>query len=119
MSNTSVHDALSDFRAFSRAAGMKLHVFNGYSYTIETIVEAGREARPSFRCQCAPMSTCTPPRLVESLGSSISRQVLTMLGIFINSCSFAVWRGLVFALGFLISARFLYFYLTGWGGGHG
>ncbi len=41
LSNTEIPDAPSGFRAFSRSAAMKLIVFNDYSYTLETIIQAG------------------------------------------------------------------------------
>ena len=42
-SRTTISDAASGFRAFSRDAAMRLHVFNSYTYTLETIIQAGQK----------------------------------------------------------------------------
>src|SRR5205085_3680669 len=42
-SGTSIADAPSGFRAMSRDAAMQLNVFSHYTYTLETIIQAGQK----------------------------------------------------------------------------
>ncbi len=55
---TNVVDAPSGFRAIARSAAKRLHVFNRYTYTIETIIQAGHLKSPFFVSQSAPMMRC-------------------------------------------------------------
>ncbi len=48
-SNTDIPDAPSGFRALSREAAMHINVVNDYTYTLETIVQAGRQRIPITR----------------------------------------------------------------------
>lgn len=121
VSKTSVSDAPSGFRAISREAAMKLHVFNDYSYTIETIVQAGQKGMAIESVAIRTNDDLRPSRLVKNLWSYIGRQLLTMVRIFITYNPFrffAVNGAIVFLAGFLISLRFVYFYITEGGRGH-
>jgi hypothetical protein len=55
VSNTDVADAPSGFRAMSRRAAQQIHVFSDYTYTLETIIQAGQKASRSSRCRFASM----------------------------------------------------------------
>ncbi len=120
ISQTEVRDAPSGFRAFSREAAMKIHVFNEYSYTIETIIQAGQKGMAIVSVPIRTNEDLRPSRLVKSLGSYIGRQVLTMFRIFVTYRPFRFFaaNGLViFFVGLLISLRFVYFYVTQGGQG--
>jgi glycosyltransferase involved in cell wall biosynthesis len=119
-SRTSVPDAPSGFRAFSRNAAMRLHVFSEYSYTLETIIQAGQKgmAITSVAVRTNPYSR--PSRLFTSIPAYLNRQVMTIVRIFMTYRPFRFFAGpgmFLFIAGFAISLRFLYFYLTV--GGHG
>lgn len=121
ISGTDVEDAPSGFRALSREAAKRMHVFNEYTYTIETIIQAGQKAMAITSVPIRTNKQLRPSRLVRSLPGYLGRQLLTMLRIFVTYKPFrffAICGGLVFTLGFLIGARFLYFFATGQGGGH-
>ncbi|MEG4440185.1 glycosyltransferase family 2 protein [Microcoleus sp. AT9_B5] len=81
-SNTDIPDAPSGFRAFSRKAVMQLNVFNDYTYTIETIIQAGQQgiAITSVPIQTNP--ALRPSRLVRSNWSYVVRSFFTILRIF-------------------------------------
>ncbi len=121
VSQTNIEDAPSGFRAMSREAAMKLHVFNEYTYTIETIIQAGQKG---MAIKSVPIRTNTqvrPSRLVGSLTGYMGRQLLTMVRIFMTYKPFRFFTALggsAFLAGFLIGLRFLYFYMTGGGSGH-
>lgn len=121
VSGTDIPDAPSGFRAISRAAAMQLHVFNDYSYTLETIIQAGRKGMAIVSVPVRTNDPLRPSRLMTSLPAYLRRQVLTILRIFMTYKPFFFFAmpGLAaFVIGMLIGARFLYFYLTGDGAGH-
>ena len=114
-SSTSVPDAPSGFRAFTRNAAMRVHVFSEYSYTLETIIQAGQKgmAITSVGVRTNPFSR--PSRLFNSIPSYLNRQVTTIVRIFMTYRPFRFFAGpgiFLFIAGFAIGLRFLYFYLT-------
>jgi glycosyltransferase involved in cell wall biosynthesis len=121
VSGTSVRDAPSGFRAMSRQAAMQLHVFNDYSYTLETIIQAGRKGMAVVSVPIATNEELRPSRLFSSLWDYISRQLLIIFRIFVTYnpfIFFAVPGTISFGIGFLIGLRFLVDYLTTGGLGH-
>lgn len=121
ISSTGVRDAPSGFRAISREAAMQLHVFNEYSYTLETIIQAGRKGMAITSVPVRTNADLRPSRLFQSPGEYVRRQVVTMLRIFVtyNPFVFFALPGVVsFSAGLLLGLRFVYFYLTGDGSGH-
>lgn len=121
VSGTRVGDTTSGFRAFSRDAAMQLHVFNEYTYTLETIIQAGLKGMAVASVEIEVNPDLRPSRLVESIPSYVRRQLLTIIRIFVVYKPFATFAGTgaaTFSVGFLIGLRFLYFYVTGDGTGH-
>jgi glycosyltransferase involved in cell wall biosynthesis len=120
-SKTDIPDAPSGFRAMSRDAAMRLHVFNEYTYTLETIVQAGQKGMVVTSVPIRTNKDLRPSRLVTSIPDYIRHQVLTLLRIFMTYQPFrffAVPGIALFSLGMLIGLRFLYFYVTRAGAGH-
>ncbi|MEE8575397.1 MAG: glycosyltransferase family 2 protein, partial [Thermodesulfobacteriota bacterium] len=120
-SGTDIPDAPSGFRAISRAAAMRLNVFNKYTYTLETIIQAGQKGMSITSVPIRVNKDLRPSRLVKSIPNYIRRSTLTIVRIFMTykPLKFFVLLGVVlFVPGFLIGLRFIYFYLTGSGGGH-
>ncbi len=98
-SNTSVADAPSGFRAFTRDAAQRLNVFSSYTYTLETIIQAGHS---NIRVVSVPIRTnpdLRPSRLVKSIGRYVWRSSTTIVRIF------ATYKPLTFF--WLIAAFFL------------
>ena len=120
-SSTSVPDAPSGFRAFSKSAAMRLHVFNEHTYTLETIIQAGQK---SMAVETVPVRThapTRPSRLIRSTPSYIRRSATTILRIFMTYRPFrffAVPGALLWTVGLSLGLRFLYYYWTGDGAGH-
>lgn len=121
VSGTDVEDAPSGFRAVSRDAAMRLHVFNDYTYTLETIIQAGRKNMVVLSVPVGVNADLRPSRLVKSIPSYIKKSILTMIRIFAVYRPFRFFMGIgatVFCLGFLVGLRFLVYYIGGDGGGH-
>lgn len=120
-SNTEVPDAPSGFRAMSRACALRLNVLSEYTYTIETIIQAGRAGMAIESVPVRVNEDLRPSRLVKSIASYVRRSLFTIARIFMTykPMRFFMIPGLVIgSLGFLVGVRFLYFYATGQGQGH-
>ena len=120
VSNTNIPDAPSGFRAISRDAALKLNVFNSYTYTLETIIQAGRKEMAITSVPITVNEDLRPSKLVRSIPSYIKKSIVTIFRIFIvyEPFRFFIRIGLfLFAGGFAIGIRFLYYYLSGFGQG--
>jgi glycosyltransferase involved in cell wall biosynthesis len=121
VSGTDIEDAPSGFRAISRGAAKKLMVFNEYTYTLETIIQAGQKNIPICSVPVGTNEDIRPSRLVKSLPSYVAKSFTTIVRIFVvyRPFRFFMTAGVViFSVGLLIGFRFLWFYLSGEGGGH-
>ena len=78
-SKTSIPDAPSGFRAYSRKAAMRVNVHNEYTYTLETIVQAGRNKMAITSVPVHTNPELRKSRLMNSTGSYIKKSVLTIL----------------------------------------
>jgi len=120
-SSTDIPDAPSGFRAISKEAARKLNVFNNYTYTLETIIQAGQKNISVTWVPIRTNESLRPSRLVKSILSYVRKSVFTILRIFViyNPFRFFIFIGTVlFTLGALIGARFLWYFFSGQGGGH-
>jgi hypothetical protein len=120
-SNTDVQDAPSGFRALSRQAAMRLSVFTEYTYTLETIIQAGQNGLAIASVPIKTNGYLRPSRLVKSIPRYILKSVMTIIRIFMTyrPLQFFAFFGVVFFLsGLIVSLRFVYFYFTGNGAGH-
>lgn len=121
ISGTEVKDAPSGFRAISRHAAQQLMVFNDYTYTLETIIQAGQKNMQVVDVPVRVNDDLRPSRLVKSISAYIKRSIFTMVRVFViyqPARVFGAAATTMFSLGFLIGMRFLYFWLTGSGEGH-
>jgi glycosyltransferase involved in cell wall biosynthesis len=120
-SKTDVADAPSGFRAMSRDCAMRLNVFNAYTYTLETIIQAGLS---NLRVVSVPIRTnadLRPSRLVKSIPSYVRRSLLTILRVLMIYRPLKIYLaagGAIALLGMLAGLRYLYFFLAGEGAGH-
>ena len=120
-SRTSVPDAPSGFRAISRDAALRLYVFNDYTYTLETIIQAGRNGIPISSVPIRVNRTERPSRLVKSIPAYIRRSILTIFRIFIlyKPLRFFLILGSVLMIpGLIVSGRFLLYFFKDGGEGH-
>jgi len=121
LSKTDIPDAPSGFRAFSRDAAMRLHVFGDYTYTLETIIQAGQQNMNIISVPVRVNEDLRESRLVKSVPRYVFKSFQSIVRIFIVYRPFRFFMSLgllLFGAGFLVGARFLWFYLTGSGEGH-
>lgn len=116
MSGTDITDAPSGFRAFSAEAAMRLNVFSDYTYTLETIIEAGQRG---ISIMSVPVRTNEPlreSRLIKSIPSYIWRSIVTIMRIFLYYRplkTFTILGSIPFTVGFLLGVRYLIFFFEG------
>lgn len=80
-SGTDVADAPSGFRAMSREAALQLNVFSRYTYTLETIIQAGQKNIPILSVPVRTNAELRPSRLVKSMRDYVNRSILTIFRI--------------------------------------
>ena len=121
LSSTNVEDAPSGFRAFSKAAALKLNVFDNYTYTMETLIQAGAKG---LKVVSVPIGVNPPTRkskLVKNIFDYVFKSMKTTIRMFIVYRPFrffAFISGMCAIMGALIVLRFLYYYSQGFGNGH-
>ncbi|MDE7310225.1 MAG: glycosyltransferase family 2 protein [Eubacterium sp.] len=120
-SNTNIPDAPSGFRAYSREAAMRLNVTNEYTYTLETIVQAGRERIAMDSVLVHTNAELRPSRLFGSMFGYVKKSVLTIIRAFIMYKPlqfFTVMGSVPFLSGIGVGVRFLVYMCLGQAGGH-
>lgn len=120
-SKTDIPDAPSGFRAYSREAAMRLNVTNEYTYTLETIVQAGRERIPMESVPIRTNAELRPSRLFSSMFGYVKKSMLTIIRAYAayKPLAFFTFIGSIpFSIGLLIGIRFLVFMAMGQSGGH-
>jgi glycosyltransferase involved in cell wall biosynthesis len=115
-SNADVDDATSGFRAFSREAVLRLNIFDGYTYTLESIIQAGRSG---IRVVSVPISVngkTRPSRLVRSIPRYVGRSsisILRSLFIYRPGQIFLILGSVPMVFGAFLLARWLILYFGG------
>lgn len=116
-----IPDAASGFRALTREAALRTLVLSNYSYTLETLIQAGAQ---HMKVEYVPIRTnapTRPSRLMHHLPDYLSNSATTIvrayafyrpLRVFVMAGALAIFAGL------LLGLRFLYFYVIGQGDGH-
>ena len=120
-SGTTVPDAPSGFRAIHRDAAIQLNVFNRYTYTLETIIQAGRRNIPITSVPIRVNGDLRPSRLVKSIPSYVRRSLITVVRIFVVYSPlrfFSVCAAVVATPGLIGIVRFLFHYWMGEGSGN-
>ena len=120
-SGTDIPDAPSGFRAISRTAAQRLMVFNDYTYTLETIIQAGQKNMAIASVPVRINGDLRPSRLVKSIPSYIQRSIVTIIRIFVVYRPFrffATIGAVLFGVGVFIGLRFVWKWLGGEGEGH-
>ena len=120
-SQTEIPDAPSGFRALSRDAAMKIVVFSNYTYTLETIIQAGQKNMAITSVPVSVNEELRPSRLVSSVFGYVWRSIATIIRIFVIYRPFRFFGSIglfLFCIGFLVGLRFIYFFVTGDGQGH-
>ena len=121
VSDTRVPDTTSGFRAYTREAALRMNIVSEFTYTLESIIQAGKKRMAIAHVPIRSNARTRPSRLFDSVWVYIKRSVSTIVRIYTMYQPFKVFTtiGLVtFTAGFAISLRFLYFYLNNDGSGH-
>ncbi len=120
-SDTGVVDATSGFRAMSREAAMRLNVFSSYTYTLETIIQAGKKGLVVASVPVETNEKKRESRLIGSMWRYVLRSAATILRIFLmyEPLKVFTWLSLLPAFAsLLLFVRYLYFFSIGEGAGH-
>lgn len=121
VSSTKIEDATSGFRAFSRNAALQINVFDNYTYTLETIIQAKAKGLEIISVPIRVNPELRESRLIKNVFDYIRRSSFTMMRMFIVYRPFRFFAsvGLLFLIpGIMLGARFLYYYLNHDGAGH-
>lgn len=119
-SGTTIPDAPSGFRAVHRDAAVQLNVFNNYTYTLETIIQAGRKGIPITSVPIRVNGFLRPSRLISSIPKYIWRSVITIIRIFAiykPARFFGILSVIAAAPAVFVIGRFLILFMLGDGGG--
>jgi len=120
-SGTRIPDAPCGFRAMHADAALRLNVFGHYTYTLETIIQAGRKNIPITSVPVRVNNATRPSRLIKSVPSYVYKSVLSIVRIFVlyKPLRFFFFISALFLVpGIALGLRFLYLYARGVGGGH-
>lgn len=120
-SGTDIPDAPSGFRAISREAALRLNVFNNYTYTLETIIQAGQNNMAICSVPVRVNDDLRPSKLVSSIPAYIKRSAVTILRIFMTYKPFrffTIATAFLMGAGILLGLRYLYYVMIGEGAGH-
>jgi glycosyltransferase involved in cell wall biosynthesis len=121
VSGTDVKDAPSGFRAFSKNAALKLNVFDKYSYTMETIIQAKAKDLVIKSVDISVNPMLRKSRLFKNMFVYIKKSLMTIFRMFIVYRPFrffAICGSVALLLGMLLGCRFLYYFIIGSGKGH-
>ena len=114
-SKTDVTDAPSGFRAITSDAAMQLNVFNQYTYTLETIIQAGHKGIRTVNVPVTVNEDLRPSRLVKSITNYVRQSMSIIIRSFVIYKPFRFFTTIGLAMlgfGFLIGLRFLYYYIV-------
>jgi len=121
LSGSTIPDATSGFRALSRDAALRMNVLSKFTYTLETIIQAGKKNMAMTHVPVKINPQLRESRLFSNNWSYIKKSLATIVRIYTMYeplKMFSYIGGAVFGFGLLIGLRFLYYYLSEGGGGH-
>src|SRR4030095_8134316 len=121
VSGTEVPDVTSGFRAYTRDAALQMTIVSEFSYTLESIIQAGKRRMAIAHVEVGTNHRTRESRLFDSVYSYIKKSGATIVRIYASYEPLKVFSYIgftIFGTGFLISIRFLYYYFTGTGMGH-
>jgi glycosyltransferase involved in cell wall biosynthesis len=121
VSNTTVPDTTSGFRAYTRDAALRMVIVSEFSYTLESIIQAGKKRMAVAHVEVATNPRTRESRLFGSVFSYIKRSAATIVRIYAMYEPLKVFTylgSLVFGVGLAVSLRFVYYYLQNEGFRH-
>lgn len=120
-SNSDIPDAPSGFRAYTRDAALRLNVVNEYTYTLETIIQAGHNKMAMTSVPIRTNAETRPSRLFSSMWRYMKRSaaVITRSFVMYKPLKFFLTIGMILLLlGGILGVRFLVYFAMGDGSGH-
>lgn len=114
VSNTTVPDTTSGFRAYTRDAALKMTIVSEFSYTLESIIQAGKRRMAIAHVEVATNPRTRPSRLFDSIWSYLKQSGATIVRIYAMYEPLKIFTyigGAIFLFGLAISIRFLYYYV--------
>ncbi len=121
LSGTDVIDASSGFRAYSREAAMRLHLVSDFTYTLESLIQAGSDSLAVKSVPIRAREVNRPSRLFSSIPEYLSKSAATLVRVYSMYQPLKVFSalgGVIFASGFAIGIWFLYYFISEGGKGH-
>ena len=115
VSSTNVPDTTSGFRAYTRDAALRMTIVSEFSYTLESIIQAGKKRMAIAHVPVSTNPRTRESRLFDSVFSYIKRSAATIVRIYAmyEPLKIFTYLGLiVFGAGLALSVRFLYYYFT-------
>ena len=115
VSGTDVPDTTSGFRAFSREAALRINIVSEFTYTLESIIQAGKKRLTIAHMPIEAKQT-RPSRLFGSTSEYVKRSVATILRIYAMYEPFKVFMilgGILFSAGAALGLRYAYFWWHG------
>jgi glycosyltransferase involved in cell wall biosynthesis len=121
-SHSDIPDAPSGFRAYSREAALRLNVINEYTYTLETIIQAGWNRTPMLSVPVRTNPDLRPSRLFSSMWKYMKRSstvIIRSFAMYKPLLFFGLLGAIFFLGGVVLGIRFLVLLMiTGSGAGH-
>ena len=117
-SKTTIPDAPSGFRAYSREAAMRINVINDYTYTLETIVQSGREKMAVMSVPIRTNPELRESRLFHSMWGYIKKSMLRTYLMYRPLYFFFMLGSILALVGVGFFVRYFVFFCSGEGGGH-
>ena len=121
VSGTQVPDTTSGFRAYTREAALRMTIVSEFSYTLESIIQAGKQRMAIAHVPIRTNPRVRPSRLFDSVWSYLKASSATIVRIYAMYEPLKVFSYIgaaIFLAGFTMVLRFLYYYVTGTGLGH-
>ncbi|HJP19833.1 MAG: glycosyl transferase [Gammaproteobacteria bacterium] len=121
LSGTNIPDVTSGFRAYSKETAMQINIVSKFSYTLETIIMAGKKDIPITHVAIRTNGKLRESRLFKSTWGYIKKSIVTIIRIYAMYEPLKVFSyigGTSFFLGFLLGCRYLYFFFIESTAGH-
>jgi hypothetical protein len=120
-SNTNVPDTTSGFRAYNREAALQISVVSKFTYTLESIIRAGKQTVAIDHVAIRTNAKTRDSRLFPSMWSYVRRNSASIFRIYALYEPLRVFTAAAILVGLVsaaIWARFLWFFFSGEGEGH-
>lgn len=121
LSGTNIPDVTSGFRAYSQEAALQVNVVSKFSYTLETIIMAGKKNIPITHIAIRTNEKLRESRLFKSTWGYLKKSIVTIIRIYAMYEPLKIFSyigGSSFFVGFILGCRYLYFFFIESTAGH-